>query len=89
MKMIKPTMRDVRVACAAAGVELPKATRWPQHYNDKRVHGGRIKFNTISGFISRSQEHKIESLLTNMFPEHHFQLRNWKGKSSTIHFQEH
>ena len=73
--MIKPTLRDVRVALAAVSTEF-KVTDF--NFNDKRKNGGRIKL----GFVLPDDIRvKLQELLSAMFPQFKLTVSNWSHVS--------
>lgn len=73
MSNIKPTMRDVRVVLNALGLKHDK-----YHFNDKRVHGGRIKlYGTSFAFEDLP---RIRYMMEQLFPGFAFDVYNWKAR---------
>ena len=84
MKAIQPTMREVRVVLNSLnlGYELTG-----EHYNDKRVMGGRIKFYSNDN-IHPWHLMDMEDKLNDLFPGNVFKVEKYLGTSYTCKWRD-
>jgi hypothetical protein len=84
MMKLKPTMREVRVVLNSLNLGYETTG---EHYNDKRVMGGRIKFYSNDN-IHPWHMIDMEDKLKGLFPGDVFKVEKYKGKSYTVKWRD-
>lgn len=83
-KPLKVTMRDVRVVLNSLNLGYETTG---EHYNDKRVMGGRIKFFSNDN-IRTHHMIDMENRLQMLFPGEVFKVEKYRGKAYCVHFKD-